>query len=91
LGTLPRKTALEAAPILAFFRFASDTTTIFSEWLGLVEALDVSGVKVHDTRLVAVMRVHGLTHLLTFNGDDFRRFPSIIVVDPRSVGGISAP
>jgi predicted nucleic acid-binding protein len=90
-GYTPTEAALEAARILAFFRFASDTTTIFSEWLGLVEALDVSGVKVHDTRLVAVMRVHGLTHLLTFNGDDFRRFPSIIVVDPRSVGGISAP
>jgi predicted nucleic acid-binding protein len=31
------------------------------------------GVQVHDARIVAVMNVHGVTHLLTLNGGDFSR------------------
>jgi hypothetical protein len=40
---------------------------------------------VHDARLVAVMRVHSLTHILTFNTTDFIRYPAITVVHPRDV------
>jgi predicted nucleic acid-binding protein len=39
---------------------------------------------VHDARLAAVMLAHGVNHILTFNVDDFRRYPGI-VVDPRHV------
>ena len=40
------------------------------------------GKQAHDTRLVAAMRVHGLTHLLTFNARNFNRYEEITVVDP---------
>jgi hypothetical protein len=33
----------------------------------------VAGVKVHDARLIASMKVYGITHLLTFNTEDFTR------------------
>ena len=36
-------------------------------------------------RLVAVMRVHGLTHILTLNTQDFRRYPGIVAVHPQEV------
>ncbi|MDP5018828.1 MAG: hypothetical protein NWQ43_16260 [Dolichospermum sp.] len=39
----------------------------------------------HDARLAAAMVAHNITHLLTFNVDDFKRFSEIVVVDPRSV------
>jgi len=48
----------------------------------LVIAHAVMGVNVHDARLVAAMLVHGLTHILTFNTADFRRFSQITVVHP---------
>jgi antitoxin ParD1/3/4 len=32
------------------------------------------GVKVHDARLVAMMNIHGIRRILTFNTDDFLRF-----------------
>jgi predicted nucleic acid-binding protein len=50
-----------------------------------VETYGVSGRQVHDARLAAVMEVHGVTHILTFNTDDFRRYPGIISVDPHAV------
>ena len=37
-------------------------------------------MQVHDTRLVAAMKVHGLSHILTFNVKDFKRFVDITVI-----------
>jgi predicted nucleic acid-binding protein len=51
-----------------------DAPAIYSEWKRLVIKHSVLGAKVHDTRLVASMNVHGITRLLTFNGSDFQRF-----------------
>jgi hypothetical protein len=31
------------------------------------------------------MQRHGLTHILTFNVDDFTRYPSISVLDPQKI------
>jgi predicted nucleic acid-binding protein len=42
----------------------------------------VSGVQVHDARLVAAMRVHGVRRILTFNTKDFARFDDIEAVHP---------
>lgn len=52
----------------------ADTPAIYPEWKRLVTAYEVRGVKVHDARLVAVMNVHGVQSILTFNVDDFVRF-----------------
>lgn len=45
----------------------------------------VSGVRVHDARLVAAMLVHGVGHVLTLNEADFRRYDGITVVEPDSL------
>jgi predicted nucleic acid-binding protein len=57
----------------------------YAEWKRLVVAHNVLGTKVHDTRLVAAMNVHGVKRILTFNTGDFNRFaveainPAILV------------
>ncbi len=50
-----------------------------------VVKLSVSGVKVHDAKIVASMKAHNVRHLLTFNVKDFKRFKDIRAVDPRSI------
>ncbi len=67
------------------FEIRPDSLASFQEWKRLVVTHSVRGVKVHDARLVAAMRAHGITHILTFNTDDFKRFSGITAVDPRSV------
>ena len=62
-----------------------DNAAIHYEWRRLVVAHSVSGAKVHDASLVAAMRVHGVTHLLTLNTNDFARYPGITAVHPRDV------
>jgi predicted nucleic acid-binding protein len=58
----------------SFFDLHLDTPSIYREWLRLVEANRVAGVAAHDARIVAAMKVHGLTHLVTFNTSDFKRY-----------------
>ena len=54
-------------------------------------ACAVSGVQVHDARLVAAMRVHGLDRLLTLNVADFSRYPGIVAVHPRDAARLAVP
>jgi predicted nucleic acid-binding protein len=62
-----------------------DSEAIYHEWRRLVVTHSVSGVKVHDARLAAAMKVHGIEHLLTLNPDDFTRYTDITVVHPGTV------
>lgn len=63
-----------------------DTPAIFKQWETLVKTYQVKGVNVHDARLVAVMIVNKLSHILTFNVDDFRRYNSeITIVHPNEI------
>ncbi|MGH8070244.1 MAG: hypothetical protein ACRERE_34390 [Candidatus Entotheonellia bacterium] len=45
----------------------------------------IAGVKAHDARLIASMKVYGISHLLTFNAEDCTRYPNITVVAPQHV------
>ncbi|MGV3723507.1 MAG: type II toxin-antitoxin system VapC family toxin [Actinomycetota bacterium] len=67
------------------FPLLSDTRDGYDEWRRLVTTHSVMGVNAHDTRLVASMLVHGVSHILTFNVADFQRYPGITVVHPQMV------
>lgn len=66
-------------------RVFPETPEIFSAWRRLVLRHRVSGVRVHDARIVAAMSVHLVPKILTFDLDDFNRFENITVVHPSSV------
>ena len=85
LGLTPTQTASEIAHIESNLILIPDAPAIYDEWKHIVMTHNVHGVQVHDARLVAAMRVHGLTHLLTFNVGDFTRYPGIKVVHPSNV------
>lgn len=60
---------------------------IYDRWRDLVVRFGVSGVKVHDARLVALMLANDIDRILTFNAADFRRYEvlGIRAVDPNEV------
>jgi predicted nucleic acid-binding protein len=84
-GWDPTRVAQEIVALSARFRLLPDDPTIYSKWIELVTNIGVRGKQVHDTRLVAVMLVHGVRHLLTFNVKDFQRFGQIEAVHPTTV------
>jgi predicted nucleic acid-binding protein len=74
-----------ATLIEAKFSFAADSEATHQEWRTIVVAAGVSGIQVHDARMVAAMQVHGIANLLTLNVKDFRRFSGITVLSPDEV------
>jgi hypothetical protein len=62
-----------------------DTPPVYGMWEHLVSSIPIIGKNGHDARFVAAMTVHGLTHLLTFNTQDFWLYPGITVVTPADV------
>jgi predicted nucleic acid-binding protein len=75
----------ELSQMKQLFVLQPDTPEILTIWEQLVVTYQVMGKQAHDTRLVAAMTVHQITHLLTFNTDDFKRFTEITAIDPRSI------
>jgi predicted nucleic acid-binding protein len=84
-GLLPSEAERRARVIERYFRLLPDSVATYQEWRQLLVRHPVAGVKVHDARLIASMKVYGITHLLTFNAEDFARYPDITVVAPQHV------
>jgi predicted nucleic acid-binding protein len=85
LGLSPAEADREASRLEEVLTLLPDVPAIYLEWRRLVVAHSVSGVRVHDARIVAAMNVYGVSDLLTFNGPDFSRYPGIQVVHPKDV------
>ena len=79
------QTERKARLIEKYFRLIPDSMLTYIEWRTLVLDLGVSGVQVHDTKLVASMIVHDIENLVTYNVQDFRRFGMIKAVHPADV------
>jgi predicted nucleic acid-binding protein len=84
-GLSVAETDRRAKIIERLFTLLPDRPEVHTEWRRLVVACDVSGVQVHDARLAAAMRAHGLSRILTLNVADFDRFPGIVAIHPRDV------
>jgi predicted nucleic acid-binding protein len=84
-GLSVAETDRRARLIERLFTLLPDRAEIHSEWRSLVVTYEVSGVQVHDARLVAAMHVYGLRHLLTLNVSDFARYPDVIAIQPQDM------
>ncbi len=67
------------------FRLLEGKPGVADGWERLVSQHQVVGKQTHDAHIVATMQVYRVRHLLTFNGDDFRRFESVEIIVPASV------
>ncbi len=77
--------------ILGDFFMDPDGSAIFAEWRNLVSTYNVLGKQAHDARIAAAMAVHGISHILTFNGADFARYPAVTALDPYAVAAGTRP
>ncbi len=82
LGFTIEEAREEMVKIDAFFQILSENAASYAAWKALIVAKRVSGVLVHDARLVAVMNTYSVTQIVTFNVTDFSRFSEIEAVHP---------
>jgi predicted nucleic acid-binding protein len=93
LGFTNDKVLEEVRRMERLFRVIDQPAATFRRWRQLVETHAVRGRQAFDAHLAAVMMESGLERILTFNVDDFRRYPGITAVSPQSVAAppASAP
>lgn len=85
LGFSIVQTDTELTKIEQVFDFLPDTTEVYENWREIVVNHSVSGVQVHDAKIAAAMKAHGIENLLTFNIKDFKRYTGITAVEPKNV------
>ncbi|MEM8723355.1 MAG: type II toxin-antitoxin system VapC family toxin [Cyanobacteria bacterium P01_G01_bin.39] len=88
LGMTPEEANTEVIKFEALLPVKLDIPAIHQQWRSLVFRYGVKGVNVHDARLTAASIVHGLTHVLTFNIRDFKRYTEVITVHPDDISKI---
>ena len=85
LGWTASKTQERINQFLAQFTLLEETPEIFTHWFQLVTIHKIKGKRTHDIRLLAVMKANKISHLLTFNPDDFIAIPDINIVHPQEI------
>jgi predicted nucleic acid-binding protein len=86
-GLSPMDADIRASAVESHFHLLPETSTVHTAWRRLLVDHSISGVQVHDARLVASMRVHGVSRILTFNAKDFARYPGIEAIHPARLAG----
>ena len=71
------------------FPLLRDTPDVLERWLELVSRCQVAGKRTHDARLAALLLVHGVRRLLTFNTGDFPLLWGVEAVHPEEL--LAAP
>lgn len=81
-GLTPTQARLEVDVLLSTYTLLRDPFDLMERWLELCDRHAVSGRPAHDTRIVALMLAHRVTHLLTLNPTDFARYSEIRCLAP---------
>ncbi len=85
LGLSVDEATIEIERYKKYFQLRRSFQDSYIIWESLVIKYRVMGKNTHDAHLVAAMIQNNITHILTFNGKDFKRFDEVIVVDPTGI------
>lgn len=77
--------AAELERLLQLFWLLPYTPEVVQEWQRIVIAEGVTGKQTHDAHLAAIMQVHSVPTILTFNSEHFKRFSGVIALHPSEV------
>ncbi len=75
----------EVSKLEGFFEVLHETEASYAAWKAVVIGNRLTGVQVHDARLVAVMKTAGIRQIVTFNIGDFKRYEGIEAIHPDAI------
>lgn len=64
------------------FHVADETSATTAQLVNLLQTIHTHSKQIHDANIVATMRVHNVSHLLTHNVADFNRYARYITIIP---------
>lgn len=80
LGISSHEALTEINNLQETFTLISEPEGLFSDWMSLLQKYQTLGKSAHDTRLVAYMIGHGISHIYTLNPADLNRYNGEITV-----------
>jgi predicted nucleic acid-binding protein len=80
LGLAPAKASHNLETFMEVARLLPENGETAKQLRTLVSTHALVGKRIHDAGIVATMRSHGLSHLKTWNPDDFARFPGLHLI-----------
>jgi predicted nucleic acid-binding protein len=80
LGLPPSKACVNVDLFRECSDFLGENDTTARLLMTLVKDHDLKGKRIHDAGVAATMRAHGLSHLKTWNHDDFKIFDDLILL-----------
>jgi predicted nucleic acid-binding protein len=91
LGWSPQTAAEAIRSLREQFTLLNETPDVLDRWLDLVRRCHVAGKRTHDARLAALLIVHGVRDLLTFNTADFPADWGVHAVHPQQFATTYSP
>ena len=85
LGLTARQIRNQVANLREMFTILPEPPDMADRWQDVADKHSVQGKQAHDARIAALMLAHDLTHILTFNVDDFARYSDIAAVTPQDI------
>lgn len=88
LGLSVERAAEDIEQVTSAHDVLVENAELFQVWRRIVTDYRVLGRQVWDARIAAIMQLHGIRHLLTFNTQDFRRFDFLKAWSPEEVDSL---
>jgi predicted nucleic acid-binding protein len=85
IGMSSTKVAAEITALLRLFHLLPYRGDVLQTWRRIVLEYSVLGKQAHDAHIVAMMQVHSIPAILTFNTAHFERFRGITILNPAQV------
>ena len=82
LGMSSAEGVAELERVQTLFALLPEPPHLYSTWLELIKRHGVAGKPAHDARIAAALIAAGIPTLLSFNAQDFARYPDLTVIDP---------
>jgi predicted nucleic acid-binding protein len=84
-GWTPERTKTQIDEFPSQFTLLKEPPDLFSFWFQLVNDHNIKGKRTHDIRILAVMKAYAISHILTFNPNDFIPIDGITIVHPQEI------
>ena len=84
LGATPQKALAEVAEFESFYRVLLEPENVWETWKQIVQETGLTGLRVHDAYLAAVMIGHRIQTIMTMNTADFETISGVSVVEPQN-------
>ena len=75
----------------AFYLVLPEPDGAWTTWKQLLREHGVTGLRIHDAYIAAVMMTYDISAILTVNTEDFRDFPAIRPIGPKAWNKVFEP